>query len=210
MMSVFSRVFWTVILMSASLLTHADTKAAAPADTVSNKSSQVLLSTDFGKVVIELYSEQAPVTTRNFLDYVNSRFYDGTIFHRVVPGFVVQGGGFTFDFIKKPTRDPIVNESGNGLKNTYGTLSMARLPAPDTATSQFYINLANNYYLNAEKNRPGYTVFGRVVEGMEIIEKIAQQPRGLYRAFPEAPNEPVRILKATLLGTEKSGKADKH
>jgi peptidyl-prolyl cis-trans isomerase A (cyclophilin A) len=157
---------------------------------------RVELKTDLGTVVIELYPKEAPITVQNFLSYVDSQFYDGTIFHRVVPGFVVQGGGMTFDFAEKTTGKPIKNESTNGLKNDYKTLAMARFSDPDSATSQFYINLQNNAGLNATETKPGYTVFGKVIEGIEVIEKIAQEPRGMFKAHPEAPNYAVRILTA--------------
>jgi cyclophilin family peptidyl-prolyl cis-trans isomerase len=157
---------------------------------------KVELKTDLGTVVIELYPKEAPITVQNFLFYVDNQFYDGTIFHRVVPGFVVQGGGMTFDFIEKETGKPIKNESTNGLKNDYKSVAMARLSAPDSATSQFYINLQNNSGLNATETKPGYTVFGKVIEGMEAVEKIAQEPRGMFKAHPEAPNYAVRILSA--------------
>lgn len=157
----------------------------------------VAMKTDLGTFVIELNAKEAPVTVKNFLQYVDSKFYDGTIFHRVVPGFVVQGGGMTFDFSEKPTEKPIKNESDNGLGNDYKTVAMARQSDPDSATAQFYVNLKNNSGLNASGNKPGYTVFGKVVSGMEVIEKIAEEPRGLYRAHPEAPNYAVRILSAT-------------
>jgi len=156
----------------------------------------VAIKTDLGTVVIELYPREAPVTVKNFLDYIDNKFYDGTIFHRVVPGFVVQGGGYTFDFAEKQTKKPIQNESGNGLKNEYKTIAMARQSDPDSATAQFYINLKNNDGLNATDSKPGYAVFGKVIAGMEVIEKIAQEPRGMFKAFPEAPNYAVRILSA--------------
>lgn len=132
----------------------------------------------------------------NFLGYVDSKFYDGTIFHRIVPGFVVQGGGMTFDFAEKETRKPIMNESINGLKNDYQSVAMARTQDPDSATTQFYVNLQNNTSLNATETKPGYTVFGKVIAGMEVVEKIAQEPRGMFKAYPEAPNYAVRILQA--------------
>lgn len=156
----------------------------------------VKIKTDLGTFVVEVNAKAAPVTAQNFLDYVDAKFYDGTIFHRVVPGFVVQGGGMTFDFAEKETRKPIVNESVNGLKNDYKSVAMARQQDPDSATAQFYINLQNNPGLNATETKPGYTVFGKVVAGMEVIEKIAQEPRGMFKAFPEAPNYAVRILSA--------------
>ena len=166
---------------------------------------QVSLKTDLGTIVIELYPKEAPITVANFLAYVDSKFYDGTIFHRVIPGFVVQGGGMNFEFAGKATRDPIKNESNNGLKNDYKTLSMARTNDPDSATSQFFINLRANPSLDAKENKPGYAVFGKVVEGMDVVEKIVAEPRGMFRAFPDAPNYAVRILSATRL--EKSNQS---
>lgn len=156
----------------------------------------VTLHTDLGALVIELYPEQAPVTVENFLHYVDSGFYAGTIFHRVIPGFVVQGGGLTFDFQRKETADPIVNESDNGLKNEYLTLSMARTQSPNSATSQFFINLTHNESLNAGENKPGYAVFGKVIEGEKVVGNIVAEPRGIFKAFPDAPDAAVRILKA--------------
>ncbi|XZZ64755.1 peptidylprolyl isomerase [Microbulbifer sp. PAAF003] len=157
---------------------------------------QVELKTDLGIIRVELFAQRAPVTVENFLAYTDSGFYDGIIFHRVVPGYVVQGGGFTFDFHKKETRDAIINESTNGLQNLRGTLSMARTRDPDSATSQFFINLKDNFKLDGSEDKPGYTVFGKVIEGMDIVEKIEREPRGLYRQHPEAPNIPIRILSA--------------
>lgn len=157
----------------------------------------VAVKTDLGSFIIEVYPKAAPKTVQNFLDYVDSKFYDGTIFHRIVPGFVVQGGGMTFDFAEKETRKPVINESINGLENDYKSVAMARQQDPDSATAQFYINLQNNPGLNATETKPGYTVFGKVVAGMEVIEKIAQEPRGMFKAYPEAPNYAVRILSAT-------------
>jgi peptidyl-prolyl cis-trans isomerase A (cyclophilin A) len=161
----------------------------------------VAVKTDLGTFVIELYPKSAPITVQNFLGYVDAKFYDGTIFHRVVPGFVVQGGGMTFDFAEKETRKAIINESVNGLKNDYKSVAMARQQDPDSATAQFYINLQNNPGLNATETKPGYTVFGKIVAGMDVIEKIAQEPRGMFKAFPEAPNYAVRILSATRTDT---------
>lgn len=175
-------------MFAFSLITCAFTYAA--------ENTLVAIKTDLGTFVIEVYPKAAPTTVQNFLGYVDSKFYDGTIFHRVVPGFVVQGGGMTFDFAEKETRNPIINESANGLKNDYKSVAMARQQHPDSATAQFYVNLQNNHGLNATETKPGYTVFGKVVAGMEVIEKIAQEPRGMFKAFPEAPNYAVRVLSA--------------
>src|SRR5690606_3011748 len=132
----------------------------------------------------------------NFINYVETGFYDGTIFHRVIPGFVVQGGGMTFDFKRKETADPIKNESDNGLKNTYLTLSMARTNHADSATSQFFINLKYNDSLDSSAEKPGYAVFGKVIAGAEVVDKFVAETRGAFRAFPAAPDAAVRILTA--------------
>lgn len=174
---------------------------AASVHAYSAEDTLVAIKTDLGTFVVELYPKSAPITVQNFLGYVDAKFYDGTIFHRVVPGFVVQGGGMTFDFAEKETRKAIINESVNGLKNDYKSVAMARQQDPNSATAQFYINLQNNPGLNATETKPGYTVFGKVVGGMEVIEKIAQEPRGMFKAFPEAPNYAVRILSAARTDT---------
>ncbi|WP_086931315.1 peptidylprolyl isomerase [Agarilytica rhodophyticola] len=163
----------------------------------SSAAPKVLLETSSGNILIELFPKQAPLTVANFLKYVDDGFYSGTIFHRVVPGFVVQAGGYTFDFKKKETREPIKNESDNKLKNLVGTLSMARTGVIDSATSQFFINIADNDALDFSSGSHGYAVFGKVIEGFEIVKKIEKEPRGLYRQYPEAPNYPVIIEKAS-------------
>lgn len=184
-----------MLFLGASLIASSHTYAA--------ENTLVAIKTDLGTFVVETYPASAPVTVQNFLGYVDSKFYDGTIFHRVVPGFVVQGGGMTFDFAEKETRKGIINESVNGLKNDYKSVAMARQQDPNSATAQFYVNLQNNPGLNATETKPGYTVFGKVIAGMDVIEKIAKEPRGMFRAFPEAPNYAVRILSATR--TDRSG-----
>jgi len=158
--------------------------------------------TDLGDMVIELFPEQSPKTVENFLRYVEDGFYNGTIFHRVIPGFVVQGGGMTYDFTEKEVRDPIPNESDNGLRNNPMTLSMARRSDPDSATSQFFINLNRNTTLDAKEDEPGYAVFGRVIRGQETVIDIVEEPRGDFRHHPDAPNTPVRILRAQRLSQE--------
>ncbi|MFD1216192.1 MULTISPECIES: peptidylprolyl isomerase [Microbulbifer] len=157
---------------------------------------RVELETDLGTIELALYPDKAPETVKNFLTYVDAGFYDGTIFHRVIPGFMAQGGGYTFDFSEKTNRDPVVNESDNGLSNERGTIAMARTSDPNSATSQFFINLADNSRLDGSAQKPGYTVFGKVLLGMSVVQRIAAEPRGQYKAFPDAPNTPVRILKA--------------
>ncbi len=161
---------------------------------LAEENPRVTFDTDLGKVVIELFPKEAPITVENFLRYCNDGFYTGTIFHRVIPNFVVQGGGLTFDFVKKKTRDPITNESDNGLKNRLGTLSMARLPDPDSATSQFFINLNRNRHLDPKKDEAGYAVFGKVVEGMDIVFNMTKEPRGKIKGREQSPDLPIRIL----------------
>lgn len=168
--------------------------------------SHVAMETSLGKIVIELYPSEAPKTVDNFIQYVNDKFYDGTIFHRVVPGFVVQGGGYTFDFQRKNTRKPIENEANNGLKNNIATLSMARTRAPNSATSQFFINTVNNPSLDPNPSSAGYAVFGKVIEGFDIVKKVEKQPRGIHRQYPEAPNDTVMIEKAYLMDFKKKVK----
>jgi len=163
----------------------------------------VKLSTSQGEIVFELYPEKAPLTVANFLHYVNSGYYNGTIFHRAINKFVVQGGGYTPDFQPKETLPPIPNEAANGLKNQPGTLAMARAYEPDSATSQFYINLDDNKYLNYRAPDPkyfGYCVFGKVVKGMEIAKKIALLPTGAGGSLPsDVPMESVLIEQAEVI-----------
>ncbi|WP_298434234.1 peptidylprolyl isomerase [Geobacter sp.] len=161
------------------------------------KNPVVVMETTLGNVKIELNQEKAPVTVRNFLDYAKAGFYNGTIFHRVIPGFMIQGGGFTVDRKQKETRAPIRNEADNGLKNDRGTIAMARTANPNSATAQFFINLVNNDGLN----RPnpdgfGYAVFGRVIEGMEVVDRIGATPtQRLNMLFADIPVTPV-VIKA--------------
>lgn len=170
---------------------------ALPLQAQEEGNPRVKLNTDEGEIVLELFAEKAPKTVENFLRYVDDRFYDGTIFHRVIPGFVVQGGGMTYDFSKKETRDPIANESDNGLSNKPMTVAMARKSDPESANSQFFINLNNNSSLDAGDDKPGYTVFGRVVSGQEAVVAIVEAPTGDYDDYPNAPNTPIRILSAS-------------
>ncbi|MFI9650925.1 peptidylprolyl isomerase [Guyparkeria halopsychrophila] len=162
--------------------------------------TQVRLNTSHGPILVELFDEKAPATVDNFLTYVRDGFYEGTIFHRVIPGFVVQVGGFTAEFERKAVRDPIENEAGNGLKNRRGTLSMARTNDPHSATSQFFINLADNDFLDRQAGKPGYAVFGRVIEGLDNVEAIAAIPTGAAGPFrQDVPRETVRIESADIV-----------
>ena len=163
------------------------------------KAPRVRLSTNLGDIVLELNPGKAPKTVENFLQYVADQHYDGTVFHRVIDGFMVQGGGFTADLQQKPTRAPVPLEASNGLKNDRGTIAMARTSNPNSATSQFFINVVNNDNLNAPKpDGYGYTVFGRVVSGIEVVDKIRAVPTGNRGMFQNVPQTPITILKATL------------
>lgn len=161
---------------------------------------RVRLSTSAGDIVLELDRERAPRTVENFVSYVRSGHYDGTIFHRVIPGFMIQGGGMTAQMSEKPTRPPIALESRNGLNNVRGTVAMARTSVPDSATSQFFINVVDNAFLDAANARDGhgYAVFGRVVEGMEVVDQIRAVPTAPKGMHQNVPTMPVTIRKATL------------
>jgi peptidyl-prolyl cis-trans isomerase A (cyclophilin A) len=157
--------------------------------------TQVKLETNYGNIVIQLYEQEAPITVANFKKYVNEGFYDGTTFHRIIPGFMVQGGGFTTDGQQKQTHEAIKLESKNGLKNDKGTIAMARTNVPDSATSQFFINVADNNFLNYGVRDEGYAVFGKVVHGMDVIDKIAS----VETDSSDRPLQEVKILRATVL-----------
>ena len=161
---------------------------------------RVTLKTNQGVIVIELDAVKSPVTVENFLSYVNEGFYDGTIFHRVIPNFMVQGGGMDEQMQNKPTHPPIVNEAANGLKNDRGTLAMARTSNPDSASSQFFINVKNNAFLNyAGPSNPGYAVFGRVIEGMDVADTIATVKATTVGHHQNVPVEPVIIESVRVL-----------
>ncbi len=156
----------------------------------------VVFETSHGDITLEFYPEDAPATVENFLRYVDDGFYDGTVFHRVIPGFVIQGGGFDADMNQKPTRDPIRNEADNGLKNERGTLSMARTQQIHSATSQFFINLNDNVFLDHGARDFGYAVFAKVVDGMDVVDAIAQVPTGSHQGHQDVPREPVLVQRA--------------
>jgi peptidyl-prolyl cis-trans isomerase B (cyclophilin B) len=183
-----------LIACAVALFASAGTFAADP---------QVEMKTSMGAIVIELYPDKAPATVENFLRYVKDGHYAGTTFHRVIPGFMIQGGGFTRDFEQKPTRKPVKNEAGNGLKNTVGTLAMARTPDPHSATAQFFINVADNDSLNFRFPTPdgyGYTVFGKVVKGLDVVKRIEKVQTGPGpAAHQNVPMKPVIIESAQLL-----------
>lgn len=170
--------------------------AAACTNEEKNMNPHVILETTQGNMEIELYSQKAPATVENFLQYVNEGFYDGTIFHRVIPGFMIQGGGFTPDGAQKETDEPIKLESENGLKNEAGTVAMARTSDPDSATSQFFINAANNTFLNYAPGNDGYAVFGKVIKGQEAANAIVAVKTGNRHGMTDWPTQDVIIKKA--------------
>jgi cyclophilin family peptidyl-prolyl cis-trans isomerase len=160
----------------------------------------VKLETSMGDIIIELYQKAAPVTVENFLTYTQQGFYDGTIFHRVISNFMIQGGGYTTDMQQKQTRQPIVNEANNGLENNRGTIAMARRSNPNSATSQFFINHKNKPLLNySSPDKPGYAVFGKVIEGMDVVDKIASVETTVKSRINNVPVEPVTIDTASIL-----------
>jgi peptidyl-prolyl cis-trans isomerase A (cyclophilin A) len=164
-----------------------------------NAKPRVKLSTSLGDIVVELDAARAPKTVENFLQYVEEKHYDGTVFHRVIGNFMIQGGGFTADLQQKPTRAPVPLEAGNGLRNDRGTIAMARTSNPNSATSQFFINVVDNAGLNAPSpDGYGYTVFGKVVAGMDVVDKIRAVPTGNRGMHQNVPATPVTINKASL------------
>ncbi|MBI4514651.1 MAG: peptidyl-prolyl cis-trans isomerase [Deltaproteobacteria bacterium] len=186
---------WFPAMTGAMLLALITTGASA----AEGKNPMVLMSTSLGDIKIELHEDKAPATVKNFLAYVASKFYDGTIFHRVIPGFMIQGGGFDQQMRQKPTNAAIKNEAANGLKNDTGTLAMARTGDPDSATAQFFINVVDN----ANLNRPnpdghGYAVFGKVVEGMDVVRKIEKVATTSKMPHQNVPVEPVVIKSVTV------------
>jgi len=179
-------------LAAGALLLASTALAADPAP-------RVKLSTSAGDIVIELAPDKAPKTVKNFLQYVNDKHYDGTVFHRVIDGFMIQGGGFTPDMAQKPTRDPVALEADNGLKNDRYTIAMARTSNPNSATSQFFINVKDNDMLNAPKpDGYGYTVFGKVVAGQDVVDKIKAVPTGNKGGMQNVPLQPVIIQSASV------------
>ena len=161
--------------------------------------AMVVLETSLGNITLELDADKAPLTVANFLSYVDSGHYDGTIFHRVIDGFMIQGGGFTSAMAQKPTAAPIKNEAANGLSNRRGTIAMARTSVVDSATSQFFINVVDNPFLDFRAPTPaafGYCVFGRVTDGMDVVDRIRKVPTGFAAGMQDVPVQPVVILSA--------------
>jgi len=171
--------------------------------TLDNQQPQVELITSRGTIVIELNAAKAPNTVANFLSYVDEGYYAGTIFHRVIPNFMAQGGGFTPDMQQKPTQDAVKNEADNGLKNVDGSIAMARTNDPHSATSQFFLNLGDNEFLNHSGKNPqgwGYTVFGQIIEGMDVLQQIGKVDTGTHGMHGDVPKEPIIIESAQRVG----------
>ncbi|MDQ3796814.1 MAG: peptidylprolyl isomerase [Pseudomonadota bacterium] len=169
---------------------------------VAHAQTQVKMQTSKGPITLEMYEDKAPQTVENFLTYARNGFYDGTIFHRVIPGFMIQGGGFTSKMQQKKTRAPIKNEADNGLENDVGTIAMARTPDPNSATAQFFINLKDNDFLNFKSKTPqgwGYAVFGKVTDGMDVVKSIARVKTGNVGPYQDVPKEPIIIEKVTVV-----------
>ena len=185
------------IVLMALVLALGSAQAAAEA----SGKPRVVLETSAGNITIELSAKEAPLSVANFLEYVKAGFYSGTIFHRVIPNFMIQGGGFSADMSQKETRGTIKNEAGNGLKNLRGSVAMARRPEPDSATAQFFINLTSNDFLDHQNDTPagmGYAVFGHVTEGLEVVDKIAATTTTHVGPMSDVPAQPIFIKSATL------------
>lgn len=182
-------------VLAATPNVRAEEKPAAAA----TATARVALDTSKGRIVLELDAAKAPITVESFLAYVKAGHYDGVVFHRVIPGFMIQTGGYGPELDLRPTRPPIKNEASNGLKNLRGTVAMARQNDPDTATSQFFVNLTDNPHLDPNASSAGYTVFGSVVLGMSVVDEIAAVKTGFKRGQRDVPVEPITLLKATVL-----------
>ncbi|NPA71271.1 MAG: peptidyl-prolyl cis-trans isomerase [Gammaproteobacteria bacterium] len=187
------------LLMSSAVFAQSSTAPTAESTAPTTVHPQVMFETTQGNFVLELYPDKAPKTVDNFLTYVNEKFYDDTIFHRVIPNFMVQGGGFTEDMKKKPTHAPIQNEADNGLRNRIGTVAMARTNDPHSATAQFFVNVSQNSMLDFREKHGrgwGYTVFGKVIKGMKTINKIRSTKTGFKNGYKDVPMDTVMIIKA--------------
>jgi peptidyl-prolyl cis-trans isomerase B (cyclophilin B) len=193
--------FLLSLLLMLPLMAAADT-AETSANEETKEYPNVILHTNHGAITVELFEDKAPESVKNFLQYARDGHYDGTLFHRVIPNFMIQGGGFDTDFNQKSTRAPITNEADNGLENTRGTLAMARTNDPHSATSQFFINVTDNSFLNhrskASGQTWGYAVFGRVVEGMDVVDTIRQVQTGRHGFHQDVPTEPVIIERVEI------------
>jgi cyclophilin family peptidyl-prolyl cis-trans isomerase len=188
------KMLFSIISIIGVLMVSATTIQANKTD------PKVIMKTSMGDITVELYPDKAPITAKNFFSYVDEKFYDGTIFHRVMKGFMIQGGGLTPEFRSKPTKSAIKNEANNGLKNKRGTIAMARMPAPDSATCQFFINHVDNPGLDHSSNTPegyGYAVFGKVVKGMDVVDAIADVKIMTKSGRANVPRETITIISVS-------------
>lgn len=195
----FSLFFLMIFSLTAC---NADTEKSESSTGVTMTNPTIKIETTKGDIILQLDSENAPNSTANFVQYVKDGFYDGTIFHRIIPDFMVQGGGMTPDMSEKSNNAPIKNEANNGLKNDRGTVAMARTGDPHSATSQFFINVKNNDFLNFSSESMqgwGYAVFGKVVEGMDVVDAIVSVPRGRHGYHDDVPKESIIMNKVTII-----------
>ncbi|MEE4331106.1 MAG: peptidylprolyl isomerase [Wenzhouxiangella sp.] len=201
------RILTLILAFSLSTLawTQAETTESetdTETETATQEYPQLILHTNYGAITVELFEDKAPESVANFIQYARDGHYDGTLFHRVISNFMIQGGGFDTDFNQKPTRDPIFNEADNGLANDRGTLAMARTNDPHSATSQFFINVTDNAFLDHRSKHSGqtwgYAVFGQVVDGMDVVDTIRQVPTGRQGMHADVPNEPVIIERVEI------------
>lgn len=195
------KILAAVLLACSSLIypvVAAEEATTSASETFKTK-PQVVIETSKGDITLELFPNKSPITTENFLYYVNNKHYDGTLFHRVIKRFMIQGGGFNAKLEEKQTREPIVNESKNRLRNRKYTVAMARTPDPDSARAQFFINVRNNINLDYRANRPGYAVFGKVIKGMEVVDEIARQRTTSLQGFDDFPKQPIFIKRAYVI-----------
>lgn len=197
-----SRARWVWVLTVLLVTSVATAEEPPPSVAAESPNPVVVIRTSMGEITAELEATKAPVSTKNFLEYVEAGYYEGTVFHRVIGNFMIQGGGMTADLKPKPgQRGPIENEAHNGLRNVRGTVAMARLRAPDTATSQFFINVKDNAFLDHTAKTPqgyGYAVFGKVIDGMDVVDAIKEVPTTNVGMYQDVPEEPVTIEKVTL------------
>ena len=184
-----------ILLVLVAAIGFAAAATAGQPKPAAGSDNMVVMETSMGTIKIELFADKAPITVKNFLAYVDDKHYDGTIYHRVIKDFMIQGGGFDAEMTQKKTKPPIINESANALMNTRGTLAMARTGDPDSATSQFFINTVDNAFLNKSGNNAGYCVFARVVEGMDVVDKIRAVATGKDKktGMGDVPTELVTI-----------------
>ena len=197
-MNIIIRNSFITLMLSIAFISNVWSETS-PDTTKSNINPIVMIETSKGNIKIELFQDKAPVSVKNFLTYVEEESYNGTLFHRVIPGFMVQGGGFSPDWKKRPTHAPIVNESDNGLKNKRGTLAMARTNDVNSATSQFFINLDDNGFLDYTRGKYGYAVFGEVKEGMDVVKAIAKVKTTRKNGRGDVPVKDVLIIKMSVV-----------